>query len=123
MWLLLALGLAAAFRILYPVLKTRRDPVSKAFVFEFGVRPSGPGGSWTRRDRALSGLLSLLTAAGCVGVMIGAERISQHAMNGSTASNVATGIMFVFALLALLALLRGLADLVRAPFTKVGGAP
>jgi len=122
MWLLIALGLAAAFRIFYPVLKARRDPISKALVLEFGVHPTGPGGTWTRRDRALSGLLSLLTGAGCVGVAIVAERIEEHAMNLSTASYVATGVMVVFVVLALLAVIRGLADLVRVPFTKVSAA-
>src|SRR5712664_3691575 len=97
MWLLIALGLAAAFRIFYPVLKARRD-------------------------RALSGLLSLLTGAGCVGVAIVAERIEEHAMNLSTASHVATGVMVVLVVLALLAVIRGLADLVRVPFTKVSKA-
>ncbi|SRR6266576_5253032 len=118
MWLLVALGLAVAFRILYPVLKARRDPISKALVFQLGVRPTGPGGSWTRRDRALSGLLSLLTGAGCVAVVIVAGRIGEHALNLSTASYVATGVMVVFAMFALLAVIRGLADLVRAPFAK-----
>jgi hypothetical protein len=118
MWLILALGLAAAFRILYPVLKARRDPLSRTLVFEFGVRPTGPDGTWTRRDRALSGVLSLLTAAGCVGVTLVAGRIAERAMNMSTTSYVATGAMFFFALIALLALIRGLVDLVRAPFAK-----
>ena len=118
MWLIFSLALAVAFRVLYPVLKARRDPVSQALVFEFGVRPTGPNGSWTRRDRALSGGLSLLSAACCVGVTLLAARIGEHAMNMSTTSYVATGVMFVFAFLALLAFIRGVIDLVRAPFTK-----
>src|SRR5262245_33184975 len=118
MWLIVSVGLAIAFRILYPVLKSRRDPVSKALVFHFGVRPSGPGGAWTRRDRAVSGLLSLLTAGACVGIVVIAARIDAHAMNLSTTSYVATGATVVFSLLALLAVISGLVDLVRAPFTK-----
>jgi len=118
MWLLIAIGLAVAFRILLPILKARRDPLSRSLVFELGVRPSGPGGLWTRRDRALSGGLSLLTAAACVGVAFVAERIEEHTQNLSTANYVATGAMFVFFLLALLAVVRGLADLIRAPFVK-----
>jgi len=118
MWLLVALGLAVAFRILLPILRARRDPLSKALVFEFGVRPSGPGGIWTRRDRAMSGLLSLLTAAVCVGVVVVAERIEEHSKNLSTANYVATGAMVVFFMFALLAVIRGVADLIRAPFVK-----
>ena len=118
MWLIISVGLAVAFRILYPVLKSRRDPVSKALVFQFGVRPSGPGGAWTRRDRALSGLLSWLTAAACIGIVTIATRIDAGAMNLSTTSYVAIGAMIIFSIFALLAVIRGLVDLVRAPFTK-----
>jgi hypothetical protein len=118
MWLFVALGLAVAFRILLPILRSRRDPLSKTLVFQFGVRPSGPDGHWTRRDRAMSGLLSLLTAGICIGAAFVAERIEVHTQNMSTANYVATGFMFLFFLLAFLALIRGLADLIRAPFTK-----
>ena len=118
MWLLIALGLAVAFRILLPILRARRDPLSKTLVFEFGVRPSGPGGRWTRRDRVYSGLLSVFTAAACIGIAFVAGRIEEHTQNLSTANYVATGVMFVSFLLALLAAVRGLADFVRAPFTK-----
>ena len=118
MWLLVALGLAVAFRILLPILRSRRDPLSKTLVFEFGVRPSGPGGLWTRRDRTMSGLLSLLTAGVCTGAAFLAERIEEHTQNMSTANYVASGFMLLLLLLALLTLIRGLADLIRAPFTK-----
>ena len=118
MWLILAIALAVAVRILLPILRARRDPLSKTLVFNFGVRPSGPGETWTRRDRAWSGVLSLLTAAVCVGIVVVVERITQHTKNLSTANYVATGAMFVFFLFALLAAIRGLADLLRAPFTK-----
>ena len=118
MWLIMSVGLAIAFRALYPALKTRRDPVSKALVFQFGVRPSGPGGAWTRRDRAMSGLLSLLTAAACIGIVTIAARIDARAVNLSTTSYVTIGAALVFSIFALLALIRGVVDLVRAPFTK-----
>ena len=118
MWLIMSVGLAIAFRILYPVLKTRRDPVSKALVYQFGVRPSGPGGAWTRRDRAMSGLLSLLTAGACIGIVTIAARIDARAMNRSATSYVAIGAMVMFSVFALLAVIRGLVDLVRTPFTK-----
>ena len=123
MWLLVAVGLAVAFRVFYPILKARRDPVSRTLVFQFGVRPTGRGGRWTPRDRVRSGLLSLVTGAVCVGVVIVAERIGERAMNLSTTSYVATGVMVLFVILAVLAVIRGVADLVRAPFTKVIGRP
>jgi hypothetical protein len=128
MWLLVALGLAVAFRILLPILRARRDPLSKTLVFEFGIRPSGPGGLSTRRDRVMSGLLSLFTAGLCIGAAFLAERIEEHTQNMSNANYVATGFMFLLFFLALLALIRGLADLIRAPFTKAptpgpGSAP
>ena len=118
MWLLMALGAAVVVRIMLPVWRARRDPLSKALVFEIGVRPSGPNGTWTGRDHLRNGLLGLLNTAICVGLTLGASRIADRAMNLSTKSYVASGAMVVFGGLALLLFIQTVLELARAPFTK-----
>jgi hypothetical protein len=118
MLLVMALGAAVVVRIMLPVWRARGDPLSKAFVFEIGVRPSGPNGTWTGRDHLRNGLLGLLNTAICVGLSMAALRIEDRAMNLSTKSYIAGGAMFVFGFLALLLLIQAVLELSRAPFTK-----
>jgi hypothetical protein len=105
-------------RIMLPGLRARRDPVSKTLTFQFGVRPSGPNGTWTGRDRAKNGLLGLLTTAICVGATIGAGQIEEHTTNLTTGNYIAFGTEFVFGFLALLAFVQSVIELVHAPFSK-----
>ena len=111
-------GLLVLLRILLPLLRGRRDPLSKSLVLEFGVRPSGPSGTWTSRDRVFSGLLSLLTAACCIAVMSLLTLVAKPFESDTTANYVVTGVVVVLWVLALMAIVNGITDLVRAPFTK-----
>lgn len=118
MWLLAALGAAVLVRTMLPVWRARRDPLSKALVFEIGVRPSGPNNTWTGRDHLRNGLLGLLNTAICVGLTLVTSNIGEPAMNLSTKSYVFTGASFVFGFLALLLFVQAALELARAPFTK-----
>lgn len=118
MWLLAALAAAVLVRTMLPVWRARRDPLSKAFVLEIGVKPSGPNGTWTGRDHLRNGLLGLLNTAICVGLTLVTSNIGEHAMNLSTKSYIAGGAMFVFGFLALLLFVQAVLELSRAPFTK-----
>jgi hypothetical protein len=118
MWLLAALGAAVLVRTMLPVWRARRDPLSKALLFEIGVRPSGPNNTWTGRDHLRNGLLGLLNTAICVGLTLVTSNIGEHAMNLSTKSYVFTGASFVFGFLALLLFVQAVLELSRAPLTK-----
>ena len=118
MLLLMALGAAVVVRIMLPVWRSKRDPLSKTLTFEIGVKPSGPSDTWTGRDHLRNGLLGLLNTAICVGLMLVTSNIGEHAMNLSTKSYIFTGASFVFGVLALLLFVQAALELARAPFTK-----
>jgi|SRR5690349_5499161 len=118
MLLLMALGAAVVVRIMLPVWRSKRDPLSKTLTFEIGVKPSGPNDTWTGRDHLRNGLLGLLNTAICVGLMLVTSNIGEHAMNLSTKSYIFTGASFVFGVLALLLFVQAALELARAPFTK-----
>ncbi len=65
--------------------------------FEFGIRPSRPGGLLTGRDRALNGLLSLLTTAVRVGIALLAKRLEERSQNLTATNYVASGGMVLSA--------------------------
>ncbi len=126
MWLLVAIGLAIAARILLQVLRPRRDPLGKALASEFGLRPGTPAGQQAGSDRALNGLLSLLTAATCVGIALLAGRVAAWAAwaHGLGAPYyVASGMLVLFALLGLLAFIRAVTELAHAPVTEPWSRP
>lgn len=110
LWLLLA-G-AILVRIFLPILRGRKDdPVAKTLVREFGVRPSGPGGRWLRKDRLWAALTSLVSGAACLAGAVLAFQISSGLPNLSTLNYVVTGVGFVLALLAVVAALATLVHL------------
>jgi len=113
-WLLLVAVLIARFGI--PMLRARRDPMSRAMVTHIDPGPSGPGGEWSGRDRLKSAASSLAIAVafGAVGVLASTE------LDGptTTATNVAQVVLIAALGFGLLALLGGVADLMRVPLTR-----
>jgi hypothetical protein len=123
MWLWLALAAAVLVRIYLPVMRARKgDPVAQTLVREFGVKPTGPGGKWLRRDRLWAALTSLVTCGACTAAagLIGGYASRQP---NSTTTNVITGVafmLFFFAVLAAAATLMHLVAAVVAP-SKIEG--
>ena len=116
----IVLVLAAAGRVLLPNLRARRDPLSRMLVLEFGVRPSGPGGIWTRRDRTFSSLMSLLSAAACIAAAYLVALVATPFKDETIDDYLATGAAIVLWFLGLMALVNGIAELARAPFEEPG---
>jgi hypothetical protein len=110
LWIMLAAAILV--RAYLPILRGRKDsPVAQTLVREVGVRPSGPGGRWLRRDRLWAALASLLTGAACFAAAALAFEWSSRLPNLSTGNYVVTGVGFVLALLAVLAALATLVHL------------
>jgi hypothetical protein len=103
MWLWIALAAAVLVRIYLPILRARKgDPVAQALVREFGVKPTGPGGEWLRKDRLWAALSSLVTCGACLAVAMLAFGFVEHRPN-STTTNVFTGVAFLFFFFGVLA--------------------
>jgi uncharacterized membrane protein YeaQ/YmgE (transglycosylase-associated protein family) len=88
---------------------------------EFGVRPSGTDGRYTRRDRLWAAAASGGGACAAFALTIGAFMVAERFPNLSTTNHVFTGVGFVAAILGALAVLATLAHLVAAPFARAAG--
>ena len=114
----IALFAAIALRILIP--RWQKQPPNKAAALatrQFGARPTGPNGRWTRGDRLRGAGWSATAALGLAAVAWVGGAIGEHTANGSTANMVASGVLFLGAIGLVMALIMAMIHLFAAAFT------
>lgn len=113
--LLAALIAAIAFRLLLPDMRRSTSAVMSALVRDRGIRPSGPRGTWPRRDRLLAPELSAAGAVVLVATCTGAYSLAKE-WPRTRAAMAISGVGFVAALLGMLGAVASVPHRVRAPF-------
>src|SRR5690349_4626406 len=101
--------------------RARERPASfegRTLGYRIGVTPTGPNGTYTRKDRLRVAGVSGITAVICLAISFGGAYVASqppaHGWLGTTAS----AVMFLSFLLGLIALAAAVVNLGAAPFTR-----
>ena len=89
----------------------------------YGIRPSGPFGTFTRRDHFLRAAVSALAAMGCLGASLLAFRFVERIPEANQWNQIASVYFFGFFLLAGVASLAGLIALFQGIFYRSPSPP
>ena len=115
-WAIIA---AIALRVLIP--RWQKRPPNRAAAVAarpLGVQPTGPDGTWTRRDYLRAAGFSSTVALGLAALTYAGGALAQRSAVGSTMDRVATGMMFLGGFGLVLAIGMTLIHLVKAAITR-----
>jgi hypothetical protein len=111
----LAIIAAIALRILIPRWRKRPpNELAAVAVRSFGVRPTGPNGSWTKHDRLRAAGFSATVALGFAGLEWLGGVADTHTTNGSPANLAVAFVLLLGAIGLVLAAIMAVAHLVGA---------
>jgi hypothetical protein len=107
------IALTVALVVLFP-----RTWWARELLRSYGVRPTGPGGQFTRRNHLTAAGLSVVLALALFALALAAQALVDRYPNNSRLNDAGMVYLFTCSILALMAILGALMQLWRAVFWR-----